>query len=375
LDKIVIRPSWTFTTASGKRVDPRLFDLLGAIHESGKLTLAAERIDLSYRHAWDLIAKWSAFFGSPLVRMARGKGAWLAPLGEKLLWAEHRSDASLFPLLENIASELNLEINRHLKPAQALLRIHASHGYAVEKIPRVMREHGQADVDLQYMGSVDALRSLGRGACEFAGFHMPEGELAAVLRAHYEPVVKPRLQAVIRLVKRTQGLVVARGNPLHIRGMADLARPGLRFVNRQRGSGTRVLLDGMLAAARIDPRHIPGYAETGEFTHAAVAAFVASHMADVGVAVEPAARQFKLGFIPLVVERYMLACDKRTLELPAAREMLSLLRGDAFREAVSGEPGYTLDEPGLVVPLAQALELPGRRGGIKGTLPFNSHKK
>ncbi|QJR09297.1 hypothetical protein DSM104443_00335 [Usitatibacter rugosus] len=361
MDKIVIRPSWTFTTTAGERVDPRLFDLLGAIHETGKLTLATKRIGLSYRHAWDLLAKWSEFFGSPLVIMARGKGASLAPLGEKLLWAEQRSDASLFPLLENIASELNLEINRHLKPAQELLRIHASHGYAVEKIPRVMREHGHADVDLQYMGSVEALRSLGRGACEFAGFHMPEGELAAVLRAHYEPVVKPRQQVVIKLVKRTQGLVVAKGNPLGIRGVADLAKPGIRFVNRQRGSGTRVLLDGMLAAARIDPRHIPGYAETGEFTHAAVAAFVASHIADVGMAVEPAARHFKLDFIPLVVERYMLACDKRTLDLPAGREMVSLLGGDAFREAVGGEPGYTLDDPGVVIPMAQALELPGRR--------------
>jgi molybdate transport repressor ModE-like protein len=354
LDKIVIRPSWTFTTSDGERVDPRLFDLLRAIHGSGKLTLAAREIDLSYRHAWDLIAKWTASFGRPLVAMTRGKGASLAPLGEKLLWAEQRSDASLFPLLENIASELNLEIGRHLKPAQALLRIHASHGYAVEKIPRVMRAHGHSDVDLQYMGSVEALRSLGRGACEFAGFHLPQGEWGPVLRSQYEPVVKPQ-QMVIRLVTRTQGLVVAKGNPLRIRSLADLARPDVRFVNRQRGSGTRMLFDGMLAAGRIDPRAIPGYAETGEFTHAAVAAFVASNMADVGMAVEPAARQFKLDFIPLVVERYMLACDPRTLELPAAKDMLRLLRGDAYRAAVETEPGYSLDDPGTLVPMKQAL--------------------
>ena len=118
MDKIVIKPSWKFLSATGERVDPRLFDLLRAIHDTGKLTLAAKAIDLSYRHSWDFLAKWSSFFGSPLVTMTRGKGAYLSPLGEKLLWAEQRSDASLFPQLENIASELNLEINRHFRPGR-----------------------------------------------------------------------------------------------------------------------------------------------------------------------------------------------------------------------------------------------------------------
>lgn len=344
--KISIRPSWQFSSSSGERVDPRLFALLRAIHESGKLTLAAGRAGLSYRHAWDFLARWSAFFGSPLVTMARGKGATLTPLGEKLLWAEQRSEASLFPMLENIASELNLEIARHRGPAQAVLRIHASHGYAVEKIPQVMRDHGHADVDLQYMGSVEALRSLSRGACEFAGFHVPDGDLAPALWAHYDPVIRPRQQVVVRLVKRTQGLVVARGNPLGIRELTDLARPGVRFVNRQRGSGTRVLLDAMLASRGIEPHAIVGYGETGEFTHAAVAAFVASHMADVGIAVEPAARQFRLDFVPLATERYMLACDRRTLERAAAADMVELLRGAAYAAAVGTAPGYSLDDPG-----------------------------
>jgi putative molybdopterin biosynthesis protein len=355
MDKIVIKPSWKFLSATGERVDPRLFDLLRAIHDTGKLTRASKAVDLSYRHSWDFLAKWSDFFGSPLVTMTRGKGAYLSPLGEKLLWAEQRSDASLFPQLENIASELNLEINRHFRPAQELLRIHASHGYAIEKLPRVMRDLGHADVDLQYMGSVDALRSLARGACEFAGFHVPLGDLASTMWEQYEPVVKARQWVIVRLVTRTQGLVVAKGNPLGIEGVADLTREGVRFVNRQRNSGTRIIFDGMLAAERIDPRKIHGYADTGEFTHAAVAAFVASHMADVGMAVEPAARQFKLGFVPLVRERYMLACDKRTLERPVVKEMLAILAGPAFRDAVGKEPGYALDEPGTVITMKQAF--------------------
>jgi len=108
-----------------------------------------------------------------------------------------------------------------------------------------------------------------------------------------------------------------------------------------------------IGAARVDPRRIKGYQETGEFTHAAVAAFVASHMADVGMAVEPAARQFKLDFLPLVVERYMLACDRETLELPAAKDMLALVGGEAFRDAVGSEAGYALDDPGTIISLKQ----------------------
>src|SRR5262245_46011411 len=130
--KFTIRPSWIFTSEGGEKVDPQLFALLAAIHDQGKLTLAAKRVELSYRYAWALLEKWERFFGVPLVRKERGRGASLSPLGEKLLWAEQRSDANLFPQLENIASELNLEISRTLKSAQPLLRLHASHGYAVE---------------------------------------------------------------------------------------------------------------------------------------------------------------------------------------------------------------------------------------------------
>src|SRR5262245_31630371 len=156
--KITIRPAWTFTSDSGERVDPQLFTLLGAIHDTGKLTLAVQQVKLSYRYAWDLLDKWSRFFGSPLVKKERGKGARLTALGEKLLWAAQRSDANLFPHLENIASELNLEIRHALKEsaAKSVIHIHASHGYAVEKLPALMHGHGHATVDLQYMGSVAA---------------------------------------------------------------------------------------------------------------------------------------------------------------------------------------------------------------------------
>ncbi len=351
--KIQIKPSWQFLGADGEHVDPRLFDLLRGINDAGKLTVAARQTGISYRRAWDLLTEWSKFFGSPLVNMQRGKGAQLSALGGKLLWAEQRTEASLFPQLENIASELNLEIGRASSQIQpAVIRIHASHGYAVEKLPTLMRDHGDAEIDLQYMGSVAALKSLAEQHCDMAGFHVPLGELGPVLWSQYAPWFKARKLSIIRLVTRTQGLIVAKGNPLNLKGLGDLTRPEIRFVNRQRGSGTRILFDGLLAKKHISGARIRGY-ESGEFTHAAVAAFVASGMADVGMAIEPAARQFKLDFVPLVQERYMLCCPPAVLKRAPVQRLIELVKGPHFQTLVAPEAGYALDEPGTVVQPAE----------------------
>jgi len=355
MTSITIRPAWTFEADSGDKVDPLLFDLLAAIHEDGKLTLASRRVRLSYRYAWELLEIWQRFFGAPLVRKARGKGATLTMLGEKLLWAAQRTDASLFTQLENIASELNIEIGRALRESQAVLHIHASHGYAVEKLPELMRRHGHAAIDLQYMGSVAALASLDRGNCDLAGFHVPLGELAPALWAQYERSLRRGKHFVIRLVTRTQGLMTPRDNPQGLASLRDLTRPDVGFVNRQAGSGTRMLLDALLSLNSIDPRRIRGY-DTGEFTHAAVAAFVASGMADAGFGVEPAARQFKLAFVPMVRERYMLACRAEGLRREPVRELVELVAGADYRAMMETVPGYLLDEPGTVQKISAAME-------------------
>ena len=352
--KIVIHPAWRFRSDNGQELDARIFSLLRAVHDTGVLAHAVRRTGMSYRHAWDLLKHAGEFFGSPLVKLERGRGAKLTTLGEKLLWAEQRTDASLFPQLDNVASELSLEISKARKEAQAVIRVHASHGYAVEKLPQLMATHGHATVDLQYMGSIDALASLSRSSCDLAGFHVPLGEIGRGLWSHYEKWLKPRQERIIRFVIRTQGLIVAAGNPKNIRGMHDLTRSEVRFVNRQRGSGTRILLDGLLGSLSIDPARIAGY-NTGEFTHAAVGAFVSSGMVDVGFGVEPAARQFKLDFIPIAKERYMFAVRNEVLQQAAVQELMALLRGPEFRELASAVPGYALDDPGAIVAVKDVM--------------------
>jgi len=354
MNKVTIRPSWRFESERGEAVDPRLFKLLRAVREAGTLRLAVREASMSYRHAWDLLKQAAELFGSPLVAMERGKGTQLTTLGEKLLWAERRSDASLFPQLDNVASELNLEIARARKSTQAVIRIHASHGYAVEKVPQLMADHGIAAVDLQYMGSVEALASLCRSNCDLAGFHIPLGDIGRDLVEQYAHWLKPRQQKIIRLVIRTQGLIVPAGNPRAIRGIEDLRRADVRFINRQRGSGTRILLDGLLRAHAIDPAEITGYGN-GEFTHAAVAAFVSSGMVDAAFGVEPAARQFKLDFLPIAQERYMFACRNDALAQPGIQELCRQLESPAFAQAMQPVAGYTLDQPGSISEIADIL--------------------
>jgi molybdate-binding protein len=132
-------------------------------------------------------------------------------------------------------------------------------------------------------------------------------------------------------------------------------RPELRFINRQSGSGTRFLLDLLLRKEGVDPALVHGY-EQCELTHAAVAAYVASGMADVGFGVETPARQFKLDFVPIQTERYFLLCEERSLDAPAVRAMLALVQSDEFKAAVNRLPGYQANEAtGVVVDLLPAF--------------------
>jgi putative molybdopterin biosynthesis protein len=354
MKRIEIRPAWRFVDQDGGQLDPHLFTLLNALHETSKLTQAAVRAGMSYRHAWNTIGKWSDFFGSPLVNLEQGRGARLTSLGEKLLWAEARARARLAPQLENIASELNLEIKRALAQTNPTLRIHASFGYAVAEIPEVVRQQCRVALDLQYFAATDALASHARGGCDMAGFHVPEGALGARAVALYRRWLHPQEHKLIYLVRRQQGLYLKPGNPKHIASLSDLTRKGVRFINRQHGSGTRLMLDTLLEELRIAADTVDGY-ENEEFTHAAVAAYVASGMADVGLGVEPPAREFKLDFVPIAAERYFFICHAHTLEFPWVQDVLDLLRGSAFKERVARLPGYAHDRSGEVMDLNDAF--------------------
>ncbi len=163
--------------------------------------------------------------------------------------------------------------------------------------------------------NAEAVSALARGECELAGFHLPIGPFRSTCAEIYRPYLEHQL---IHLTRRTQGLFLPKGNPKGIEGLRDLGRGDMRFVNRQPGSGTHMLLDLSLRGVGVDPYQINGYATT-EFTHSAIAAFVASGMADRGIGVQPAAHHFGLDFIRIVSEDYFFRPRTRTARRSAAR--------------------------------------------------------
>ncbi|PRY62744.1 molybdate transport repressor ModE-like protein [Vreelandella songnenensis] len=351
MKKITVIPTWCFRDEAGNQLDLQLLRLLSAVYRRGKLTHAAADTGISYRHAWNLLRQGGEFFGVPLVELQRGRGAQLSALGEKLLWAEQRAMARLGPQLESLGSELNLAIAREQQGALSILRLHASHGFAVELLPR----HLEAlPLDLQYCSPQESLAALNRGACDVAGFHLPRGQVGAHVRSAYQGLLKPRQHRVIGFIARTQGLIVAAGNPLGIENITSLSAGGVRFVNRQVSSGTRSLLDCLLKEAGVSSRKVRGF-EIEEYTHSAVAAYVAAGMADAGFGVEAAAQKFGLGFIPLATEDYLLACHHRSLKEPRFQGFLEVLRGEPFQNAVSGLPGYSPSRCGEIIEVADLL--------------------
>ena len=149
--------------------------------------------------------------------------------------------------------------------------------------------------------------------------------------------------------------MVKRGNPLGVVSVKQLLEPGVRFVNRDPDSGTRLLFDQLLAQYGLDGSRINGYAQV-EFTHAAVAAYVASDMADVSFGVEAAARQFDLDFVRLVTEDYFFICRKQLLELEPMKRVLAIMRSNEFRDAISELPGYRSKDAGAIKTIRESFQ-------------------
>lgn len=331
-----IRWHWDLGIGLSGPDSSHLLALLGAVRETQTLGRAAALAGLSYRAAWGLLRLCESRLGRPLVVKGRGIGTQLSELGEQL----YQLDFSARLTLQELHAPWANRLQELLAPSSVILpeRLHiaASHDLALaDWIENGRRVH----VDIYWRGSEEALLALSRGECEAAGFHVPDtwtGERAIAWMDRWLPA---RHFAFFPVMRRQQGLLVAAGNPFAIGSLADVARLGLRMVNRQRGSGTRRMIDQLLAANGLHAQDLPGYAHE-EFTHDAVATAIASGQADVGLGIQSVATRYDLGFIPLARDVYCLAASPGVAASGAMRQLIRRFQGNTFHERLRALTGY-----------------------------------
>lgn len=229
----------------------------------------------------------------------------------------------------------------------ALLAI-GSHDNTLDLLDSLLRKtHPRFRLTSAHVGSLGGLMALARRQCHLAGCHLLDAETGQYNRKAIEQNLEEPM-VLLRLVDREQGIIVAPGNPLDIGDISDLTRDGVRFVNRQRGSGTRVLLDYKLACLGVNPASISGYRDE-EYTHMNVAAAVLSGRADAGLAVRAAANALGLPFVPVGVEEYDLVIPRRFYDSPAMRALIDVIRGPEFLQTVTAMGGYHTEKTGQII--------------------------
>ena len=341
-----------------------LIDLLHAVQEQGSISGAAKVLGLSYRHVWGELKRWETRLGHPLLVWEKGQRARLAPFGEKLLWAERQAQARLAPQIEALQAELERAFAVAFDDTAQVLTLFASHDDGLSLLRGFAVQQAQLHLDVRFCGSVDAIAALNEGRCTLAGFHSSQQPgLGSQTQRSYQPLLQTGRHKLIGFAERSQGLIVAAGNPLRLDTMAEVVRRRARFVNRPLGSGTRLLCEELLQRDGIASSDLGGY-ERQEPSHAAVAQAVASGSADAALGIEAAARARGLDFVPLLQERYYLVCLKEALEEPPIASLRRLLQGAEWQRQLAALPGYTPWRSGEVLSLKAQLpwwDLPPKR--------------
>jgi putative molybdopterin biosynthesis protein len=194
------------------------------------------------------------------------------------------------------------------------------------------------------MGGIMAIK---RGEAHLAGIHLLDEKSGEYNDSYIKKYLGNEKITVIQCVRRMQGLMVAPGNPKKLSGLKDLTREGIRYVNRQKGSGTRILLDYLLSKEGLDPGKIYGY-EREEFTHMSVAALIASGSADAGMGIYSAARAYHLDFIPVCEEQYDFIMPERFSGLDLVGHFIEILKSEAFKSELERMGGYRTENSGEI---------------------------
>jgi len=248
-------------------------------------------------------------------------------------------------------AEVNVRLLSRADKLENTLVVIGSHDPLLDELGDMLHvENNDVYMSSSHVGSMGGIMAIRRGEAHAAGCHLLDtatGAYNVSFMKKYFPKGGVRL---IRCVGRQQGMMVAKGNPLNIRKFSDIAGKGIRYVNRQKGSGTRILTDYLCKQENLDTAAIYGY-DREELTHTSVAAQIVSGSADAGMGIYSAAKLYDLDFIPVCIEEYDLIIPDHAWDTPMVQQLLTTLKSDAFREKVLSLGGYTVDHPGEIIPL------------------------
>ncbi len=247
------------------------------------------------------------------------------------------------------SSEVTVNLLRDVEEIDNAIVAIGSHDLALDLLGSLLAgEYPGVNLSSTHVGSMGGIMAMRRGEAHIAGIHLLDEETGEYNVPYVKRYLDSKDYALLNLVYREQGLMVPPGNPKDIQGISDLVKPGISFVNRQRGAGTRILLDLELRKLGIGEDKISGY-EHEEYTHMGVAASVANSVADVGLGIRSAARALGLDFIPVAWERYDLLMTREFLHSSSMDKLFSVIWSQQFKDQVSSLGGYDVSDSGEVM--------------------------
>ena len=248
-------------------------------------------------------------------------------------------------------AEVSVRLLSPMEKLQNTLVVIGSHDPLLDELGDMLHlESPELYMSSSHVGSMGGIMAIRRGEAHAAGCHLLDTNDGTYNRSFMKKYFPKGDVKLVRCVGRQQGLMVAKGNPLNIRGFSDIAGENVRYVNRQKGSGTRILTDYLCKQEKLDASTIYGY-DREELTHTSVAAQIVSGSADAGMGIYSAAKLYDLDFIPICIEEYDLIIPDHAWDTPMVQRLLATLKSDAFREKILAMGGYTVECPGEVIPL------------------------
>jgi len=245
--------------------------------------------------------------------------------------------------------EVSVQLLRSLDEIRHTLVVTGSHDPLIDVVSDLMRRtRPEKYVSSAHVGSMGGIMAVRRSETHAAGIHLLDEDTGEYNISYVKKYLAGEKIALLRCARRQQGFMTAPGNPLQIKSLADICRKGIRYVNRQKGSGTRILLDYLLRREGIPASGIYGY-EREELTHMSVAALVASDSADMGMGILSAAKTYGLDFIPVCEEQYDFILREKHLELEIIRDFIDILKSAAFRDVLESMGGYALEDTGKII--------------------------